>query len=1007
MCRLRWICLSYSSFTEIEGFSVGLRETLQKKENKKGGFETMNKNLKKVISAVAALALSASSFVALAANYPDVDSSASYKQAVDELSALNVINGYEDGTFQPDKLVTRAEFSKMVITALGSAELAQAEAAAGIDTQFSDVKGDHWAAGFVTAAVSNSIINGMGDGTFAPDANVTYAQAMKMLVCAAGYEQWSLDRGGWPDGYMYWGNQVKIGNGVKDVTNDTEITRAQVAQMIDNVLTAPVCVNTQKYTYDQYGNKYPELQAKDGYGVDYQSILIKNHDAYKVKGTVTATNKSTGGSVKVDEVQFKIQNARNWLDQEDQISKTNDNAVEIKAAIGNSGADEYLKKYVEALVKETDDDEYEILSVALAGQNEEVTLKADDFDYENSNYTAGDYVDAGKLYFYNSGKTTSYKINADTELYVNGALYDGDFNDGVAKFVNDNNASDITLVDVPGDNNATDGIYDLVMVDYYATAVVDVVDTADEDMPTINFLAADVDANELGAWDIELDNDDISYTFTKDGNEIAAADLAQYDVLSIKFDINKNIDESSFYDVTVASKVEEGKYSLYNSKDDEYTVNGTVYKTVSTADALEQGVTYSLYIDAFGRIAYTEELAASKKIAILDSIYDVRGGEAYDVKLIFTDGTSETYELKTSGTSVANSPEVQNAEAIVFDDAGNKKAPQDRVVEYTINSSKEVTIKKTLNPVTNEDAAGVVVEGEYRANQNRIGSFKISADTTAFVNASDPKDITATSIDALTDGGYYEAYFFDKSSSDSIYRFVMITTGTGAATASTRVAVYQKTLYTENESGDSVDAYQVLVNGEEKTINLESGVDADDTLVEGDAIIYDTNASNEVTKVTKLYTNSAMLASYDDVWAAAVTDTSALINAAYVQSLTGKDPANLYFGAIVGRGTNSIEIGDVTGAVTDLRDTNDISYADDVVIYVVDYNKRSGERVSVSSASAVAKVTVPKDAMTDNQNIINWNGVEGKNAVPSSPRMALVKTVDKNATDIVVIIPKK
>ena len=82
----------------------------------------MNKNLKKVISAVAALALSASSFVALAANYPDVDSSASYKQAVDELSALNVINGYEDGTFQPDGNVTYEQVAKMIVCAMNFGE---------------------------------------------------------------------------------------------------------------------------------------------------------------------------------------------------------------------------------------------------------------------------------------------------------------------------------------------------------------------------------------------------------------------------------------------------------------------------------------------------------------------------------------------------------------------------------------------------------------------------------------------------------------------------------------------------------------------------------------------------------------------------------------------------------------------------------------------------------------------------------------------------------------------
>ena len=153
----------------------------------------MNKNLKKVISTIAALAVSASSMVAFATGYPDVPETATYAQAVKELSALNVISGYEDGTFLPDKNVTRAEITKMIVTSLGSATLSAANAAAGKDTKFADVPGSHWASGFVSTATANAnsnngFINGYDETTFGPDDNVTYAQAIKMLVSALGYQ---------------------------------------------------------------------------------------------------------------------------------------------------------------------------------------------------------------------------------------------------------------------------------------------------------------------------------------------------------------------------------------------------------------------------------------------------------------------------------------------------------------------------------------------------------------------------------------------------------------------------------------------------------------------------------------------------------------------------------------------------------------------------------------------------------------------------------------------------
>ena len=75
----------------------------------------MNKNLKKVISSIAALALSASCFTALAADFSDVAADNSYKAAIDELVALKIVNGYEDGTFKPENTITRAELVSMLV----------------------------------------------------------------------------------------------------------------------------------------------------------------------------------------------------------------------------------------------------------------------------------------------------------------------------------------------------------------------------------------------------------------------------------------------------------------------------------------------------------------------------------------------------------------------------------------------------------------------------------------------------------------------------------------------------------------------------------------------------------------------------------------------------------------------------------------------------------------------------------------------------------------------------
>ena len=160
------------------------------------------KNFKKVISAVVALALSASTFVS-ASNFTDVADTASYAEAIDVLSALGIVNGYaeEDGTFtfKPEGTITRAEAATMIVGALNMTEDAKASAGT---SKFADVNSQaSWAAGYVNVGVAQGFISGMDETTFAPQENVTYAQMCVMLTSIAGYGEYAAKNGGYPTGY--------------------------------------------------------------------------------------------------------------------------------------------------------------------------------------------------------------------------------------------------------------------------------------------------------------------------------------------------------------------------------------------------------------------------------------------------------------------------------------------------------------------------------------------------------------------------------------------------------------------------------------------------------------------------------------------------------------------------------------------------------------------------------------------------------------------------------------
>ena len=117
------------------------------------------RKMKKFLSLllVVAFALSIMIPTASAAQFSDVDSTYRYYNAVENLAALNIINGMGDGTFAPDKTVKRSEFAKIVC--IGIVKTGEVAPTAG--SGFTDVAADHWASGYIKVAAAAGIINGM------------------------------------------------------------------------------------------------------------------------------------------------------------------------------------------------------------------------------------------------------------------------------------------------------------------------------------------------------------------------------------------------------------------------------------------------------------------------------------------------------------------------------------------------------------------------------------------------------------------------------------------------------------------------------------------------------------------------------------------------------------------------------------------------------------------------------------------------------------------------------
>lgn len=108
--------------------------------------------------------------------FPDVTDETQYKSSIEWMQKNEIINGYPDGTFAPDKCVNRAEFLKMLFKIL------QVDVNGATAELFTDTPAEEWYAPYVRAAREHNTIQGYKDGRFRPNQCVTRAEAIKMAV---------------------------------------------------------------------------------------------------------------------------------------------------------------------------------------------------------------------------------------------------------------------------------------------------------------------------------------------------------------------------------------------------------------------------------------------------------------------------------------------------------------------------------------------------------------------------------------------------------------------------------------------------------------------------------------------------------------------------------------------------------------------------------------------------------------------------------------------------------
>ena len=711
--------------------------------------------MKKFLSLVLALVMTMS-LVTVSAGAKDFTDSTKiqYTEAVDVMSAVKVIDGYTDGSFNPTATLTRGAAAKIICNLILGPTTASALVADA--APYSDVPTNHTFAGYIAYCQKTGIISGYADGTFKPANSLTGYAFMKMLLGALGYKaeqegytgaNWSIQVAKRAMNIGLKDDLVGDFNGVKAVTREEACLYA---------------FNTLKATMVEYEKNST---------VTVGNITIKDTSTAK---EMTNTGKTDGNIDKDGKMQF----AEKYFTDLKMFSATDDfsrpaTQWKIKAEEVGKYTDTPDLTYTKAVKA---GDIYKDLALGSTIDKKDVTVYINGEKAEDASVALKKGSDSkiGKDYLEKSGKKYSTAKNGVlTEVF-----YDKD----------DDSAIITQVVTYVGQINKS--VKATSSKDAYV-----VIDQLPMDGPNANVMAVPSD----------LTGKTVSGTLEFETNE------SYEDDAYVLYTYSQTADEVK--SLAVAEKVEGYVSQTINKADDKdqnngLTLAGTSYKMSAAYSGEELGEIsvkedHTAYLDQYGYAIYVEEVEEIGNYALLVNVADKGTFVGKKAELVFTDGTTKVVTAEKDYSKVSNlkldlngDGDYDKDDQKIWDDrtspiSGALKAPV--IVTYKVDNDgvytlKAVAVAKTSyvdadsKLVMTNDKAGITVQAD--TNDKSLNTSKVTANSASqFVVADRSKDGTfddytaytgiksAPSIDATS--GKAGVYFYCKSGKMVTVMFVL------------------------------------------------------------------------------------------------------------------------------------------------------------------------------------------------------------------------------------------
>ena len=838
--------------------------------------KTKLKRFKKIISLVLALSMvfslgavsvSAAEYTntAAAVTYKDVPQNANYMEAVNMLSKLEIFQGDDLGNFNPDKTITRAEATAVVVRLLGyEGVISQSE------TTYVDVPASHWASGYIATGTAIGFITGYGYGYFGPEDPVKYEQMVTMLVRALGYEKKvEYENGVYPASYLSTAAQYDITSSVGGSIGEPA-ARKVVASLTYSALTAPIM---EQISYGAYAEYAPMDGSSDARPL--KTILTSVFDIHRVKATVETTSLSSVNSTSSTMKDYAKINIYS-VDKGDEEFEEDD-VITVK---DNGALNDYLGSALVLYLQENDmisGADYEVVAFTTDSRkfDEEIIEDTNSIEFCSiATRNFGDEEEGTPVLAYwddDRDKIVSYKIEDDATILLNGTYYSNAKDSDMSDSFFDIPYGKIVLRDT--DDNSK---YDMIFVTKYATYVVSELNERYQKISDAN--------NYNPTITLDPDDEDLTYTILLNGVEIDFADLREYDVLTVTADKiarNGKIDtsEATNYVIEVSRETVNGSIkqidtSVEDVYDTEYKINSTEYKTIpEIADTLSLSDEGVFYLDVFGRIAYYEvENTASDNYAYIVNTGNRSGSWDDEIQVKVVDANGKVDILTAGSKGITIYDEEGDAHNVMIDATGSKEDFYDdnwdtelegKIVTYDVNSSGE--LKKIYLPRTGSyrdekyfSFNKSMTDARYNEKSETLGNVLVDDSTVVFFIpewTTDTDEITVSSINALEDDEYYDAfvYHMDKN---SVAGLIVINGDNDSVAIKDNIYVVDSVIQTLNEDDERVDAIKAYHDGEKVTLLASVDTDLSD-IDEGDVVSLSLNANNEVSKV-------AVIIDYDE-----------------------------------------------------------------------------------------------------------------------------------------------